>query len=68
MVEGEFGMEEGMTEQDWQDRLSGHSFNVDTTTFRCVEIIGVSTGVFECNTCSSLVSDPERHLKAHIHG
>lgn len=61
-------MEEIMTEGDWQDRLSGHPFNVETTTFRCIEIMGVSTGVFECNTCTSLVSDPERHLKANPHG
>ena len=61
-------MEEGMTEQDWQDRLSGKPFNINTTTFRCIEIIGLSTGVFECNICTSLVSDPERHLKAYTHG
>ena len=47
---------------DPQERTSGATFMVNMTAFRCIDIIGTFTPLYECNRCSAVVTDPERHL------
>ena len=42
---------------------SGAAFIVGQVNFRCVGILGTETPLFECNVCTSVVTDPERHLR-----
>lgn len=42
---------------------SGATFIVGQVNFRCIDIIGTETPLFECNVCTSVVTDPMRHLR-----
>lgn len=63
-------MDKDVDEFEEFDRLSGAPFNIKQTTFRCIGVVGLSTFMYECNNCTSLVTDPDRHLKlnGNTHG
>lgn len=42
---------------------SGATFIVGQVNFRCIDIIGTETPLFECNVCTSVITDPKRHLR-----
>lgn len=42
--------------------ITGATFMVGTTAFHCIDIIGTHTPLFECNRCTAVVTDPDRHL------
>jgi hypothetical protein len=43
----------------------GSVFMVRDTAFRCIATVP-PTALFECNTCTAVVTDPDRHLR-HNH-
>ena len=55
-------------EKPMETETGGSPFLVDQTTFRCIDIIGTQTPLFECNVCTSVVTDPKRHLRENACG
>lgn len=45
---------------------SGATFMVGTVAFRCIDIIGTFTPLYECNRCTAVITDPSRHLERAV--
>lgn len=41
---------------------NGSAFNVRDVTFRCIATLS-EVPLFECNRCTAVVTEPERHLR-----